>query len=64
MKTYEEMTQTILHRIDEEKIPRWKAILLLILKYTVTLLLIVLFITIIFFFLKNLHPFKPWCLID
>lgn len=53
MKTYEEATQIVLQRIAEECIPRWKAVLLTILKYAVTLLLLIIFITVIFFLLEK-----------
>lgn len=64
MKTYEEMTRIVLHRIEEEKIPRWKSVLLLIVKYIIILILIVVLVTAIFFLLNILKPFTQWSLID
>lgn len=64
MKTYEEMTQIVLHRIEEERLPRWKAILLTILKYAVILLILLISITLIFFVLNIIRPFTGFYLTE
>ena len=49
MKTYEEMSQIVLARIEEERMPLWKSILLIVLKRLLIGLLTVLIITILIF---------------
>lgn len=64
MKTYEEMTRIVLRRIEEEKVPRWKAILLTILKYFVMLFILLVFITLIFFIANIIRPFTGFWLTE
>ena len=49
MRTYEEMAQIVLARIEEERMPLWKSILRIVVKHLLIGLLTVLIITILIF---------------
>jgi len=56
MKTYEEMSEIVLARIDQERIPLWKSLLQVIVKYLIVGLIMVLIIVTLFFIIAQIHP--------